>query len=418
MMNAKAIKISRENEHKSGMEEGYLFTGYSKRKLYCLSETYEELARLYRDIPGEKTICDDRKDVLYQRQLQQTKEVFANHLDEISGAFADVADTVVHASMPLEHKRKALIQYLKKQGIVVRELIFLEGGSAGDYECMSDGRHGNRISIEARSASRQSISASVLGSLLSDYYGRRLVLSGESATVIGRTYDIFIFEDEPRYTILSAVSRAVKENEKISGDNFSLEEYNQSQAIMMIADGMGSGEQACKDSQAVIEFMERFLEAGFQKEKAFTMVNGAIASQNGCSNLTTLDLCAINLLTGDAEFIKAGAAPSYIKRGRRVDEISADTLPLGSMEDLCPMTQGVRLTDTDLLVMVSDGISDAIEDAGVHKLKELISGNAISNPKELSDYILQYAINCQGGRIRDDMTVLVCCIKRKDYDVM
>ena len=414
MMKIKTMKLSRENENKSVATEGYLFNGYSKRKLYCLSETYEQLARLYRDIPEESAVCDDRKDLLYQRQLQETKEVFASHLDEISGAFADVADTVVHVSMPLEHKRKALIQYLKKQGIVVRGLIFLEGGNAGSCEGRSDGSHGNKISIEARSVSRQTISASVLGELLSDFFDRRLVLSGESATVIGKTYDTFIYEDEPRYMILSAVSRAVREDEKISGDNFSMEEYNQSQAIMMIADGMGSGEQACRDSQAVIEFMERFMEAGFQKEKAFTMVNGAIASQNGCSNLTTLDLCAIDLLTGDAEFIKAGAAPSYVRRGRRVDEISADTLPLGSMEELSPMTQGVQLTDTDMLVMVSDGVSDAIDHDGKSRLKDIISANSTANPKELSDYILQYAINCQGGRIRDDMTVLACCIKRKD----
>lgn len=418
MINAIRIsreKFSSENENKSNITEGYLFNGYSKRKLYCLSETYEQLAKLYRGIPGDRTACDDRKDVLYQRQLQETKEIFASHLDEISGAFADVADTVVHVSMPLEHKKKALIQYLKKQGIVVRGLMFLEGESAGDHESMPDGRHGSRISIEARAASRQSISASVLGALLSDFYGRRLVPSGESAMVIGRAYNIFVYEDEPLYTILSAVSRAVREDEKISGDNFSMEEYNQSQAIMMIADGMGSGEQACKDSQAVIEFMERFLEVGFQKEKAFTMVNGAIASQNGCCNLTTLDLCAVNLLTGEAELIKAGAAPSFVKRGKRVDEISADTLPLGSMDELSPMTQCVRLSDMDFLIMVSDGISDAIDHDGKHKLKEIISEHTTSNPKELSDYILRYAINCQGGRIRDDMTVLVCCIKKKDY---
>ena len=114
--------------------------------------------------------------------------------------------------------------------------------------------------------------------------------------------------------------------------------------------------------------MERFLEAGFQKEKAFAMVNGAIASQNAGCNLTTLDVCAVNLLTGDAEFIKAGAAPSYVKRGNRVDEVEADTLPLGSMEELSPMTQVLKLADTDMLIMVSDGVSDAIdtESAGVY----------------------------------------------------
>ncbi len=417
MLKVRTWRAFREADNKSGMKadiiEGYLFNGYSKKKLYCLSETYEELAKLYRDIPQADRTYDDRKDVLYKKQLQETKEVFANHLDEISDAFADVADTVVHVSMPMERKRKALIQHLKRQGIIVRELIFIEGGAAGSREPALNSYCGNRISIEARAACRQTVSASVLGEFLSAFFNRKLVPSAESALVIGRGYDTFIYEDEPRYTVLSAVSRAVREDEKISGDNFSLEEYNQSQVIVMLADGMGSGVQACKDSQAVIEFMERFLEAGFQKEKAFTMVNGAIAAQNGSSNLTTLDVCEINLLTGEAEFVKAGAAASYIKHGNWVDEVSADTLPLGSMEELSPITQSIKLADTDMLVMVSDGISDAIDNEATGRLREIISKSQILNPKEMADYILRYAINSQGGRIRDDMTVLTCCIKRR-----
>ncbi len=413
MLKVRTFKAFHEAEHKSGIIEGYLFNGYSKRKLYCLSETYEELARLYRGIPQADKTCDDRKDIFYRKQLQETKEVFASHLDEIAGAFADVADTVVHVSLPMEHKRKALIHHLKRQGIIVRELVFIEGGAAGSYESASDGRCGNRISIEARAVGRHTVSASVLGEFLSGFFGRRLVPSAESALVIGRGYNTFIYEDEPRYTVLSAISRAVKEDEKISGDNFSLEEYNQSQVVVMLADGMGSGELACRDSQAVIEFMERFLEAGFQKEKAFSMVNGAIAAQNGCCNLTTLDVCALNLLTGEAEFVKAGAASSYIKRGNWVDEVAADTLPLGSIDELSPITQSVRLGDTDMLIMVSDGISDAIEDEAAGRLREIISRSPIQNPKEMADYLLRYAINSQGGHIRDDMTVLTCCFKRR-----
>lgn len=410
MLKMIASRNARENENRSGIVEGPLFDGYSKRKLYCLSETYEELARLYRNIPEEQLACGDRKDMLYLSRLREAKQVFASHLDDISGAFADVADTVVHVSMPLERKRKALLQNLRKHGIVVRELVFLEGGASGKGL-------GGRISIEARAVGWHTLSASVLGELLSASLGRRLMLSGESALLIGRSYDIFIFEDEPRYALLSAVSRAVKEDEKISGDNFSMEEYGQSQVVLMISDGMGSGGRACQDSQSVIEFMERFLEVGFSKEKAFAMVNGAIASQNGCCDLTTLDICALDLLSGDAEFIKAGAAPSFVRRGKRVEEILSDSLPLGSMagcgEGAGPITQSLRLGDSDMLIMVSDGISDAVADEGPSRLREVIARSATSNPKELSDYLLQYAINCQGGRIRDDMTVLVCGIQKR-----
>ena len=194
MLKIGTFKAFREAENKSGVIEGYLFHGYSKRKLYCLSETYEELARLYRRIPQADNGCGDRKDMLYKKQLQETKEVFASHLDEISGAFADVADTIVHVSLPMEHKRKALIQHLKRQGIVVRELVFIEGGAAGSYEAAQDGRFGNRISIEARAVGRHTVSASVLGEFLSAFFGRRLVASAESALVIGRGYNTFIYE--------------------------------------------------------------------------------------------------------------------------------------------------------------------------------------------------------------------------------
>lgn len=88
-----------------------------------------------------------------------------------------------------------------------------------------------------------------------------------------------------------------------------------------------------------------------------------------------------------------------------MDEVSADTLPLGSMEELCPITQSVKLSDADMLIMVSDGISDAIENEADGRLRELIARSPILNPKEMADYLLRYAINSQGGRIRDDMTV-------------
>jgi stage II sporulation protein E len=388
---------------KTNILEENLLGGYSRNKLYCLSRTYEELARLYRYTKEPQEAAYDRKDIFYLKQLVDTRKVFADQLDNVSEAFADVADTVVKLSAPLEHKRKALIGYLKKQGIMVREIVFLEGETSGD----SNGNAtGNKITLEARTLGRGNVSSTVLGTLLSSFFGRNLVPSPNCARFLYRGYDVFIYEDGPKYSLLSSVSRAVKENEKISGDNFSLEEYNQSQAVLMISDGMGSGERANRDSQMVIEFMEKFIEAGFNREKAFSMVSSAVMSQNEEFGLTTLDMCSINLMNGELDFIKAGAAPSFVKRGKRVDKITSDTLPLGSRERINPITQTTRITNNDMLVMVSDGIMDAIESEGIIGVDELIGRSNAQIPHELSDAILRYAISCQGGRIRDDMTVL------------
>lgn len=154
--------------------------------------------------------------------------------------------------------------------------------------------------------------------------------------------------------------------------------------------------------------MEKLLDAGFQKEKAFSMVNAATAAQTQCSNLTTLDLCMLDLHVGEAEFIKAGAASSFHKRGNIVEEIVSDMLPLGSLMEISPMSHSFCLMDGDMIIMMSDGVTDCFEDEqGNSRLCDIIARNHTVNPREMSDYLLQYAINCQGGRIRDDMTILV-----------
>lgn len=409
--------------------EGCLFTRYSRQKLKLLSQSYRELARLYGDIPTQADPkspgSEGRMETLSKQRLCDTKTLFSKHLENISGAISDVADTLVSVSVPLEHKRKKLIQFLHKKGIAVRELMFIEGGECGVDSSFHtrelSGRdgygtlcndYGTRISIEAKLIWGDMMSASQLCELLSEFFNRPLVASNDAGRVLGRAYDTFIFEDEPRFTIMSALSKATKEDERVSGDNFSIEEYHENQAVLMISDGMGSGESACKDSLKIIEFMERMLEAGFAKEKSFMMVNGAYAAQNGCMNLTTLDMAAINLFTGETEFIKAGAAPSYVLKGGEVIEIASDSLPIGAFINQGFMTQQVWLNDSDMLIMMSDGVTNAVEESG-RDIKEIIAHSGCNNPKELSEYLLRLAIGATKGRVMDDMTILVVKIWKK-----
>ncbi|MBE5877646.1 MAG: hypothetical protein E7290_12260 [Lachnospiraceae bacterium] len=378
-----------------GSYPGNLFPEYSKRKLQCLSQTYDELARLYEERSDKAPEKESREEYLLQKRLQENNEILARHLQEISGAVSEVADTVIHVSVPVEHKRRALIQFLKKHGIVVREIIFLE-------------KERQRISLVARNVGRHPYTVDELAALLSAFYNRRLLAAAESATVLSRSFDTFIFEDEPCFTAMTAVSRAVKEGERISGDNFSIEEYADGNVVLMISDGMGSGKEACRDSQAVIEFVEKLLEVGFRKEKAFSMINAAIYAGMQCSNLTTLDICSVNLHNGEADFIKAGSAASFRKRGTTVDEVVSDTLPLGAFSDINAITHTLQLVDGDILIMLSDGVMDCFEgEEGINRLREVIAHMNLVNPKEIANYLLRYAVNCQGGRIRDDMTILV-----------
>ena len=72
----------------------------------------------------------------------------------------------------------------------------------------------------------------------------------------------------------------------------------------ILSDGMGSGEKACQDSTLVVELMQKFLEAGFPAETAISMINSALVCREESANMSTLDLCSIDLYGGECRFIK------------------------------------------------------------------------------------------------------------------
>ena len=177
---------------------------------------------------------------------------------------------------------------------------------------------------------------------------------------------------------------------------------------MLLSDGMGSGEKANEDSRVVVELMEKLLESGFRPEMAVQMINNSILIGGGEHNMSSLDMCQIDLRTGTGEIIKIGGASTYIKRAHLVEQISARNLPLGIFREIETEPIMRQLMDGDYIFMFSDGISDGLaEGIGEEALSEIISRMSLENPKEMANYILNYVIRESKGRIRDDMTVLV-----------
>lgn len=124
--------------------------------------------------------------------------------------------------------------------------------------------------------------------------------------------------------------------------------------------------------------------------------------------MSTLDICDMNLYTGECEFIKMGAACTYIKRGRLVDRLSTQSFPLGVFGRLEPEVMYRTLQNGDYVIMLSDGISDALSQGiGEEILPEIIGRMDYSNPNEIANQILTYSLTQSRGQIRDDMTVLV-----------
>lgn len=384
---------------------------YGRRKLLTYADSIRELADTFKETEGEKSSGEeipreDRNEYIWQRKLLENKSLMAEHLQEMAQIMTNVAEEARHCEPMSERRFRQIAHALKEVDIQIKNLYLIKN-EAGKME----------VSISMKNRKKNTLSAEEIGDLLSVLLNIRLVGSGDNPFFVKDEWKTFYYVEEARYHVLTGVAKAVKETEKISGDNYAFFETGPGNQTAVLSDGMGSGDKACADSTKVVELMQKFLEAGFQIETAIQMINSSLVSGGENSNMSTLDLCSIDLYSGECRFVKVGSACSYIKRQHLVDRISSGNLPMGIFQKPDMEIVGRTLMDGDYIVMISDGIPDALSQGiGEDMLSELIGSSNLENPGEMANSILNFCIHQCRGRIRDDMTVLVIGIWKKEED--
>ena len=76
-------------------------------------------------------------------------------------------------------------------------------------------------------------------------------------------------------------------------------------------------------------------------------------------------------------------------------------------------TTAKKLYDGDYLVMMTDGVLDALPGDRTEQMKQLLLEVKNSEPREFARELLERVLRLGGCRARDDMTVLVARIWKK-----
>ena len=198
-----------------------------------------------------------------------------------------------------------------------------------------------------------------------------------------------------------AKSGCTKQGESVSGDHTVFFETAQHYGYTLICDGMGSGREAAFTSRLSAIFIEKLMHCATPKNVTLEMLNAFLMSKTD-ETFTTVDLLEVDLLSGEAHFIKAGAAPSYILRGERLHKIASRTPPAGILRNMCAEQTTFTLQEGDYVILLSDGV-DPEDDQG--ELVSLLAENRFENVEELCDGIFRMAR--ENGDGRDDLSVSV-----------
>ena len=171
---------------------------------------------------------------------------------------------------------------------------------------------------------------------------------------------------------------------------------------LLLADGMGSGDAARRESSLTCRLLRQFLEADIQPEAALTTLNSAMALRGAeTGSFTTVDLCVLK--GSEATFYKFGAAPSYLKKNGAVRRITGSSLPVGLRgTPAAPDVTTAPLEPGSFAVMISDGVADPGRDEW---LLDLLAGWNGDDPQTLANLILSESI-CR-EHLQDDCAVQV-----------
>ena len=177
---------------------------------------------------------------------------------------------------------------------------------------------------------------------------------------------------------------------------------------IILSDGMGSGGAAAVDSALTSELLKQLIEAGVSLDAALKLVNSALLVKTGDESLATIDIAGIDLYTGQVDFYKAGAAPTFLRKSGKGGYVESNSLPVGILGGVAFEKNSVTLKEGDLIVMVSDGAVASGYDWILSDLEHYEG----KDPKILSEKIV-----CEAQRRRldgheDDITAIVIMLEK------
>ena len=140
-----------------------------------------------------------------------------------------------------------------------------------------------------------------------------------------------------------------------------------------------------------------------------------VSSVSDDTIFSTLDSFIFDLKTGDAEFIKLGAAPTYILQNGKITTINNINIPVGLVKntDYIPIVK--KLENNDIVVQVTDGvISENMNVTDNYLTKYLQNVDTLKSAKLIADDIHKLVLKENKSILNDDMTVIVTKIKKKE----
>ena len=378
-----------EKQVKSGLNK-MIDIGFAKGKLSLI------------DLPKELgEVCIHPNNILYglNKLLAEYREKLIATANVSSGRelLASEALGIAEILRGLALDTGTLLKYQSRLERHLSDCLFKSGFNVNELLVYGENE---RLSVSVITAMKE-FSMSEMQSVISKALNMQMEIC-ERAKITEEKFYIS-FKKATEFDAVFGIAKAKKDGSDTSGDTHSVMRINGDKFMFALSDGMGSGQRAQNISSASLSLIESFYKAGLNGSLILSTVNKLLAI-NTEDSFTALDVSVIDLKTCTADFIKYGSPYGFIINDNGIKIIEGNALPLGIIDELKPSVATTQLEGGDMVLLLTDGISDAFGSSG--DIIDFLRTVPAKNPQTLADEILNYAVMLSNGQKKDDMTAL------------
>ena len=332
---------------------------------------------------------------ILKEQERNNANKLSNQYKEVSKILSNISKNIKSDLIKIDKKQEKLREELKFYGYLVYEDEYKGDDTGIEYTFVTNIL--NNIDKQKKEI------ISILSNILEKPMVIKLILNSSK-----KEKSKIKVVSTPEFNVQNSVISIAKNGEEVSGDSYLIEELQDLKHISVISDGEGNGRNASKSSKNVIDMLERLLSGGFDECGAIEIINSILKLKSDSQNSSTLDNMIIDLKTGYSQYIKLGAAPTYIIHEGKIVTINNMNIPVGVSDnpDYLPISR--KLIDKDIIVQISDGVlHEGLDISNNYFTEYLKTIDVNKTAKQITDEIYRNVLRENKNILNDDVTIIV-----------
>lgn len=373
-------------------------------------EDFDTNLKIEEDIKNVARLANDTYKIgkvnsLWKQKMNENKKVMSSQLDGVSKAISSVANSINNNDTDFEEEKKEIKILCNQKNIEILDITIKR---------QDNGRYIINIYVPAckdeNDCNIEEIEKILSKVLRQDIVLQRDVCAKDEEQNLCK--QIYISKD--RFSIQIGIAHDKKKDSPVSGDYCAETKLDDGKYLIALSDGMGSGAEARKSSQIAVKMLTRMLSSGFDRDTSLELINSSMYINSEEDSYATLDVAILDLYSGNMEFMKNGACPTFIKNKGIVNVVKSISLPAGILDKIDLVVYDKDLADGDIIVMCTDGIleSNAEYENKEIWIKNLLEQIETDNVQKIANIILKESIDNYFGMPKDDMTVIVAKVKK------